>query len=131
MQLGMIGLGRMGANMVRRLMRAGHECVAFDVSSAAVQQLADEGAIGAESLEDLIGKLEPPRAVWLMVPAAIVDQTLDSLVPLLAPRTLSWMAATPITATTSAGPLGSRSTVCSTWTSEPAAASGGWSAVTA
>jgi 6-phosphogluconate dehydrogenase len=84
MQLGMIGLGRMGANMVRRLMRAGHECVAFDVSSAAVQQLADEGAIGAESLEDLIGKLEPPRAVWLMVPAAIVDQTLDALVPLLA-----------------------------------------------
>jgi 6-phosphogluconate dehydrogenase len=74
----------MGANMVRRLMRAGHECVAFDVSSAAVQQLADEGAIGAESLEDLIGKLEPPRAVWLMVPAAIVDQTLDALVPLLA-----------------------------------------------
>jgi 6-phosphogluconate dehydrogenase len=83
MQLGMIGLGRMGANMVRRLMRAGHECVAFDVSSAAVQQLADEGADGADSLEDLISKLEPPRAVWLMVPAAIVDQTLDSLAPLL------------------------------------------------
>jgi 6-phosphogluconate dehydrogenase len=79
----MIGLGRMGANMVRRLMRAGHECVAFDVSSAAVQQLAGEGAAGADSLEDLIGKLERPRAVWLMVPAAIVDQTLDSLVPLL------------------------------------------------
>ncbi len=83
MQLGMIGLGRMGANMVRRLMRAGHEGVAFDVSSAAVQQLADEGAVGAGSLEDLVGKLERPRAVWLMVPAAIVDQTLDSLVPLL------------------------------------------------
>ena len=83
MQLGMIGLGRMGANMVRRLMRAGHECVAFDVSSAAVQQLSGEGAVSAESLEDLVGKLERPRAVWLMVPAAIVDQTLDSLVPLL------------------------------------------------
>jgi 6-phosphogluconate dehydrogenase len=84
MQVGMIGLGRMGANMVRRLMRAGHECVAFDVSSEAVQQLSAEGAVGAETLEDLVGKLEPPRAVWLMVPAAIVDQTLDSLVPLLA-----------------------------------------------
>jgi 6-phosphogluconate dehydrogenase len=84
MQLGMIGLGRMGANMVRRLMRAGHECVAFDVSPEAVQQLSAEGAVGAETLEDLVGKLEPPRAVWLMVPAAIVDQTLDSLVPLLA-----------------------------------------------
>jgi 6-phosphogluconate dehydrogenase len=83
MQLGMIGLGRMGANMVRRLMRAGHECVTFDVSSAAVEQLSDEGAVGAESLQDLVGKLERPRAVWLMVPAAIVDQTLDSLVPLL------------------------------------------------
>ncbi len=84
MQLGMIGLGRMGANMVRRLMRAGHECVAFDVSPEAVQQLSAEGAVGAETLEDMVGKLEPPRAVWLMVPAAIVDQTLDSLVPLLA-----------------------------------------------
>jgi 6-phosphogluconate dehydrogenase len=83
MQLGMIGLGRMGANMVRRLMRADHECVVFDVSSEAVQQLAGEGAVGAESLEDLVGKLTRPRAVWLMVPAAIVDQTLDSLVPLL------------------------------------------------
>jgi 6-phosphogluconate dehydrogenase len=79
----MIGLGRMGANMSLRLMRAGHECVAYDVSSDAVQRLSGEGAVGADSLEDLVAKLEAPRAVWLMVPAAIVDSTLDSLAPLL------------------------------------------------
>ncbi|MBZ5604004.1 MAG: decarboxylating 6-phosphogluconate dehydrogenase [Acidobacteriia bacterium] len=79
MQLGMIGLGRMGANMVRRLMRGGHQCVAFDHSAANVQQLATEGATGAASLDDLIAKLERPRAVWLMVPAAVVDATLHDL----------------------------------------------------
>jgi 6-phosphogluconate dehydrogenase len=83
MQLGMIGLGRMGANMVRRLLRAGHEGVAFDTHPEAVAQLADEGAVGAASLEELAAKLERPRAVWLMVPAAVVDQTLESLEPLL------------------------------------------------
>ena len=83
MQLGMVGLGRMGANMVRRLLRAGHECVAFDMHPEPVQQLVAEGATGARSLEKLVGELERPRAVWLMVPAAVVDQTLDSLVPLL------------------------------------------------
>jgi 6-phosphogluconate dehydrogenase len=83
MQLGMIGLGRMGANMVRRLMRAGHECVVFDVSHDSVKSLADEGAVGSDSMEDFAGKLTAPRSVWLMVPAAVVDSTLDSLVPLL------------------------------------------------
>ena len=83
MQLGMIGLGRMGANMVRRLMRDGHECVVFDLSPDSVKALADEGAVGSESMEDFIGKLEKPRSVWLMVPAAVVDKTLDDLVPLL------------------------------------------------
>ncbi|HYY73288.1 MAG TPA: decarboxylating 6-phosphogluconate dehydrogenase [Solirubrobacterales bacterium] len=83
MQLGMIGLGRMGANMVRRLVRSDHECVVFDLDPGAVRRLADEGAVGAESLEDLVRKLERPRAVWLMVPAAVVDETLDALVPLL------------------------------------------------
>ena len=83
MQLGMIGLGRMGANMVRRLIRDGHECVVFDLSADAVKALADEGAVGAQSMEDFVGKLSTPRAVWMMVPAAAVDQTLDQLEPLL------------------------------------------------
>jgi 6-phosphogluconate dehydrogenase len=83
MQLGMIGLGRMGANMVRRLMKAGHECVVFDVSRDSMKGLADEGAVGSESMENFVGKLTTPRSVWLMVPAAVVDGTLDELIPLL------------------------------------------------
>src|SRR5437660_1340988 len=83
MQLGMIGLGRMGANMVRRLMRGGHECVVHDVAPAAVNALAAEGAIGATVLDDLATRLAKPRAVWLMVPAAAVDATLDALLPTL------------------------------------------------
>jgi 6-phosphogluconate dehydrogenase len=83
MQLGMIGLGRMGANMVRRLMRHEHEAVVFDMSPEAVAQLASEGAIGGDSLGDFVAKLSQPRAVWLMVPAGVVDQTLDALLPLL------------------------------------------------
>jgi 6-phosphogluconate dehydrogenase len=83
MQLGMIGLGRMGANMVRRLLRDDHECVVFDLDADAVSQLAGEGATGADSIEDLVKKLKPPRSVWLMVPAAVVDKTLDDLVPAL------------------------------------------------
>jgi 6-phosphogluconate dehydrogenase len=85
MQVGMIGLGRMGANMVRRLMRGGHECVVHDVSAAAVDGLAREGAVGAPALDDFIGRLTKPRIVWLMVPAGVVDQTLATLVPRLAP----------------------------------------------
>ena len=80
MQLGMIGLGRMGANMVRRLMRAGHSCVVYDRSRDAVQGLAKEGAVGAASLDEFVAKLTPPRAVWLMVPAAVVDASLKDLV---------------------------------------------------
>jgi 6-phosphogluconate dehydrogenase len=79
MQLGMIGLGRMGANMVRRLMRGGHRCVVYDHSADAVQALVGEGAIGARSLDDLRAKLERPRALWLMVPAAVVDATLTEV----------------------------------------------------
>ncbi len=83
MQLGMVGLGRMGANMVRRLMRDGHTAVAYDRNRDAVQQLAGEGATGAATLEEFIAKLDKPRNVWLMVPAAVVDATLADLVPLL------------------------------------------------
>ena len=83
MQLGMVGLGRMGANMVRRLLRAGHRCTVFDMFPKAVEDLAKEGATGATSLADFVNKLEPPRAIWLMVPAAVVDQTIADLLPLL------------------------------------------------
>ncbi len=82
MQLGMVGLGRMGANLVRRLLRDGHRCVVYDVSADAVKELESEGATGASSLADFAAKLEQPRAAWLMLPAAIVDSTLDELVPL-------------------------------------------------
>jgi 6-phosphogluconate dehydrogenase len=83
MQLGMIGLGRMGANMVRRVIRKGHQCVVFDMSPKSVEELAREKAVGSTSLADLVAKLTPPRAVWLMVPAAVVDDTIGQLVPLL------------------------------------------------
>ncbi len=81
MQLGMIGLGRMGANMVRRLLKGGHECVAYDVSAKAVAELVRENAVGAASLAELTQKLTKPRAVWLMVPAGVVDATIADLVP--------------------------------------------------
>jgi 6-phosphogluconate dehydrogenase len=83
MQLGMIGLGRMGANMVRRLLGAGHQCVVYDVSPNVVQVLATDGAIAASSLEDFVSKLTPPRAAWLMVPAAAVDKMLSDLAALM------------------------------------------------
>jgi 6-phosphogluconate dehydrogenase len=83
MQLGMIGLGRMGANLVRRLMRDGHRCVAYDVNPDVVKSLAGEGATGAESLADFVAKLDKPRAMWIMVPAGVVESTLEQLRPLL------------------------------------------------
>ena len=85
MQLGMIGLGRMGANMVRRLIGGGHSCVVFDRSLQAISELVKDHAVGAESLVEFVKKLERPRAVWLMVPAAVVDQTIGDLLPHLEP----------------------------------------------
>jgi len=84
MQLGMIGLGRMGANMVRRLMRGGHSCVVHDTAAAAVNALAKEGATGSTKLDEFVAQLTTPRTIWLMVPAAVVDATLDALLPKLA-----------------------------------------------
>ena len=83
MQMGIVGLGRMGGNMARRLMRHDHECVVFNRDPAPVAQLADEGAIGAESWEDFVAKLDRPRAIWMMVPAAVVDDVIASLMELL------------------------------------------------
>ncbi len=85
MQIGMIGLGRMGANMVRRLLRGGHQCVVFDMSTKAMEELVLEKAVGAANLRDFVKKLEKPRAIWLMVPAAVVDKTISDLVPYLEP----------------------------------------------
>ena len=81
MQIGMIGLGRMGANMVRRLLKGGHQCVVFNRSPKAVQELVEEKAVGSSSLADFVKKLTKPRAVWLMVPAAVVDKTIADLLP--------------------------------------------------
>jgi 6-phosphogluconate dehydrogenase len=83
MQLGMVGLGRMGANMVRRLLKGGHRCVVFDRSPKAVNELVQEKAVGSSSLQDLVKKLDKPRAVWLMVPAAVVDESIAALLPQL------------------------------------------------
>jgi 6-phosphogluconate dehydrogenase len=83
MQLGMIGLGRMGGNMVRRLIKGGHDCVVYDRSEKAVKELVSEKAVGASSLADLVKKLQKPRALWLMVPAAVVDKSIADLLPLL------------------------------------------------
>ena len=83
MQIAMIGLGRMGANMVRRLLGAGHECVVFDMSPQAVAELTREKAVGCSSLADLVKQLRKPRAIWLMVPAAVVDKTIADLLPLV------------------------------------------------
>ena len=83
MQLGMIGLGRMGSNMVRRLIKGGHQCVVYDTHSEPVKKLESEGAQGASALQDFVSKLEKPRAIWMMVPAGVVDKMLTELGPML------------------------------------------------
>src|SRR5262249_27722783 len=85
MQIGMMGLGRMGANMVRRLMGGGHECVVYDINPASVAGLVDAGAVGAASLEEFVGKLSKPRAVWLMLPAAITGRIVNQVAGLMEP----------------------------------------------
>src|SRR5215510_12914220 len=85
MQLGMVGLGRMGGNMVRRLLRAGNGCVVYDMSPKAVEDLAREKAVAASSMQDLVQKLDKPRAVWMMVPAGVVDKTIAEVLPALEP----------------------------------------------
>src|ERR1700732_4204397 len=85
MQIGMVGLGRMGANMVRRLIKGGHQCVVFNRSLEKVKDLVKEKAVGASSLADLVEKLQKPRTVWLMVPAAVVESFISDLMPLLEP----------------------------------------------
>src|SRR5262245_2350023 len=85
MQIAMVGLGRMGANMVKRLLKGGHECVVFNRSPKPLQELAQEGAVASASLQDLVSKLKKPRAVWLMVPAAIVDEMIGEIAPALEP----------------------------------------------
>ncbi len=85
MQLGMVGLGRMGANMVRRLIRAGHECVVFDRTASVVNDMAKESAVGSSSYPDMMKKMKAPRAIWLMVPAGVVDQTIAQILPNLEP----------------------------------------------
>jgi len=113
MQLGMIGLGRMGANMARRLLAAGHQCVVFDTSPTAVEELTRAKALGASSIAELVKRLETPRAIWLMVPAAVVDATVNDLLPHLTPGDVLIDAR-----------RSSHSTASTTSTSGPAAVSG-------
>jgi 6-phosphogluconate dehydrogenase len=99
-QLGMIGLGRMGADLVRRLVKAGHTCVVHDVHPETIKALVQSGVVWAASLEQLVAALAKPRAIWLMVAAAVVDQELAKLVPLLAAGDIVIDGRTPITMTT-------------------------------
>ena len=131
MQIGMIGLGRMGANMVRRLLKGGHHCVVYDRSPNAVTQLVEEKATGATSLADLVKKLETPRAVWLMVPAAVVDKTIADLVPHLeeGDTLIDGGNSYYVDDLRRAGSLHQSGSTMWTWAR--AAAFGGWSAATA
>src|SRR5262245_27259776 len=126
MQIGMVGLGRMGANMVRRLLRGGQQCVVFDRAPKVVEELARENAMGASSLADLVKKLEKPRAVWLMVPAAAVDTMIADLLPILKRKTFSSTGETPIAWTIFGVRRNSSRSASTMWTSGRVAACGGW-----
>jgi 6-phosphogluconate dehydrogenase len=131
MQLGMIGLGRMGSNMTRRLLRDGHELVVYDVSADAVARLTGEGATGADSPASLVAKLDAPRAVWIMVPAALVEGIVGGLAPLLSAGDTIVDGGNSSTGTTSTARSrsGSAASATSTWASR--AASSGSSAASA
>lgn len=131
MQLGMIGLGRMGANLVRRLMRDGHRCVVSDVNAAAVAELAGEGATGADSPRDFVAKLDKPRVVWLMLPAAIVDSILDQLEPLLEPGDILIDGGNSYYRDDITRAKRLATSRCTMSTAGPAVGSGAWSAATA
>src|SRR5271165_6676241 len=131
MQLGMIGLGRMGANMVRRLLKAGHKCAVFDMSHKAVEELIQEKAVGAASVAELAEKLTKPRAVWLMVPAAVVDKPLLTSYPFWSRATSSSTGGIHITWTISGARKNSRRRKFTMWTWERAVVSGVSSAATA
>src|SRR4030088_3379679 len=131
MQIGMIGLGRMGANMARRLIRKGHSCVVFNRSPQAVNELIKEKAIGATSLAEVVKRLEKPRAIWLMVPAAVVDDNIADLSPHLEAGTFSLTAATLITSMICGvqSNFPPKRSTTSTW--EPVEEFGVWSELTA
>ena len=131
MQLGMIGLGRMGANLVRRLMDDGHRCVVYDVNADAVAELAGEGATGADSLADFVAKLDPPRAAWVMVPAGYVQATVGELAGLLESGDTIIDGGNSYYATTSRAPRSCSRRASTTSTAARAAASGAASAATA
>ena len=128
MQMGMIGLGRMGADMVRRLMRGAHECVADDLNADAVARLSNEGARGVSPLEEFAEALRKPRIAWLMVPAASVEQVVEELSQRLQRTTSSSMAAILTISTTFGVRKRWRRGACTTWMSAPAAGSWGSSA---
>ena len=132
MQIGMIGLGRMGSNMAKRLMKGGHECAVFDTDPARVEELGKEGAKGATDLSDFVKLLAKPRAVWIMVPAGDPTSKPSSSSPKFWKQTTpSSMAATRITKTTCAAPRFCRSTAFTTWMRAPAAACGALNVATA
>ena len=131
MQFGMIGLGRMGAGMVRRLMRAGHKLVVFDRSADAVASLGKDGAVGSASLSEFISKLDKPRAFCIMVPAAYVDSTIVNCCPSWLRAIPSSTAATLTTTMTSHVRRRSPPRASTMWTWAPPAGSGAWSVATA
>ena len=131
MQLAMVGLGRMGANMVRRLIAGGHDCVAYDVSPEAVTSLESEGATGASSLDDLVSKLTTPRAVWIMVPAAITGKMVDEIAAKLDPGDIIIDGGNSYYRETSTGQRRSGRRAFTTSTSARAVACSGWNGATA